>query len=376
MLSAFKNFFVTFLIAALIFGSAAYFGTRFLTDTITGIFDAESSELDSILNPSTDSGEGEKPDDSTSDTQSPPQPEIELEGDSFNALFIITDYQPDIFYDYLPTTTTLNSLDSSGASSFGVLSSQYRRIRACAILLLRADKERMAFTITSFPTIAKTTTASGLQSLGDLYNLYGRDYIVSKISAMTGLEIDYSTMVNITEVSDIVSSIGAIPVYLSSNLYYNGQVSTNKKPTELEAAELPLLYQIGRNQIDGAGIIALLMNEDDNDGITARNSLLVSLFSGILDKLTAMSEADLLSFYSSLCTDGVIDTTFMPEDLTDSCDLLYAWNNEAFTKTTLDYPGRSVAATEDTDAYYQLDSETGVSLFSNYRKILSDSTQK
>jgi len=39
MLSAFKNFFVTFLIAAIVFGAVGYFATRFLTDTITGIFD-------------------------------------------------------------------------------------------------------------------------------------------------------------------------------------------------------------------------------------------------------------------------------------------------------------------------------------------------
>ena len=54
MLSAFKNFFVTFLISALVFGAAAYFATQFLTETISGIFDAESSELDHILNPGTD----------------------------------------------------------------------------------------------------------------------------------------------------------------------------------------------------------------------------------------------------------------------------------------------------------------------------------
>ena len=51
-MSALKNFVITFLISALIFGSVAYFATQFLTDTITGIFDAEKSELDSILNPS------------------------------------------------------------------------------------------------------------------------------------------------------------------------------------------------------------------------------------------------------------------------------------------------------------------------------------
>lgn len=372
MLSAFKNFFVTFLIAALLFGSAAYFGTRFLTDTITGIFDAESSELDSILNPTTDT---DTPDTGNDDSQTT-TPDPEIEGDSFNALFIVTDYQPDMFHDYLPTTATLTSLENSGVSSFGVLSAQYRRIRACTVLLFRVDKERKEFTITVFPSIAKVSTASGEQSIGDLYNLYGRDYIVSKISAITGLTMDYHTMVNITEVSDIIASVGAIPVYLSSNLYYNGQVATNQNLSEEEILEIPLLYQIGRNSIDGAGIVAILMNENDAEGISARNNLLIALFSGLLDKLTAMSEADLLSFYTSLCNDGILDTTFMPEDLTAAAALLYAWNDENFTKTSLDYPVQYIAATETTEASYMLDCDSGIALFNNYRRILSDSTHQ
>ena len=98
-MSALKNFVITFLISALIFGSVAYFATQFLTDTITGIFDAEKNELDSILYPA-------NPADTTSPDNHPPQngddPSTErvIEGDSFNMLFIVTDYQPDIFTDY------------------------------------------------------------------------------------------------------------------------------------------------------------------------------------------------------------------------------------------------------------------------------------
>ena len=100
MLSAFKNFFITFLVAALVFGVAAYFATRFLTDTITGIFEEESDVLDSILNPTETASPPE-----TSGTEDPPPVEddpLDIEGDSFNMVLIVTDYQPDVFSDYLP----------------------------------------------------------------------------------------------------------------------------------------------------------------------------------------------------------------------------------------------------------------------------------
>ena len=61
MLSAFKNFFITFLIAALVFGAAAYFATRFLTDTISGIFDMEANELDQILHQNSDTASPKAP---------------------------------------------------------------------------------------------------------------------------------------------------------------------------------------------------------------------------------------------------------------------------------------------------------------------------
>ena len=78
MLSAFKNFFVTFLIAALVFGAGAYFAAQFLTDTITGIFDAEASELDEILNPSQNPTPSvTEPVDPSAGTQTPAE---ELEG--------------------------------------------------------------------------------------------------------------------------------------------------------------------------------------------------------------------------------------------------------------------------------------------------------
>ena len=58
MLSAFKNFFITLLIAAAMFGVIAYFATQFVTATVSDILDDEEAALESIMTqdkPETDS---------------------------------------------------------------------------------------------------------------------------------------------------------------------------------------------------------------------------------------------------------------------------------------------------------------------------------
>lgn len=374
MLSAFKNFFVTFLIAAIVFGSVAYFAARFLTDTITGIFDAEENELDSILNPTTDSSAVTSPVTEPPSASDDPAPEDVISGKSFNMLFIVTDYQPDIFSDYLPSDEQLAAMQNTEDGTTGVLGVSYRRPRACAILLLRADKERKEFTFTVFPSPMRVYTSSGTQSMADLYNLYGRDFILSEVSALTGVEIDYYLLLNITELSDIVTELGGVSMYLSKELYYNGQVSTSVKPAPEDAELLPLLYGIGKNNIDGPGAVALLMNEDYSAGVSERSATLITFFTELLNKMTAMSEADFTAFYDKICEEALVDTTFTAKDMVSEIDLIYAYTREDFRKTTLSYPGRFIAATETEAAYFEPNTKEGLALFQNYRRILTEDT--
>lgn len=375
MLSAFKNFFVTFLIAALVFGTCAYFATRFLTDTITGIFDVEANELNEILSASTDTG---SPDPSVTTppigSETSPNPEDEVEGSSFNMLFIVTDYQPDIFNDYLPDADTLTAMENDPDALTGILGADYRRPRACAVFLMRADLERREYTLTSFPSITRVETAAGDCSLADLYNYSGRDAIISEISALTGMTIDHYLLVNITELSDIVRELGGFNMYLSQELYYNGRISTTIKPSEEEASTLPLLYSIGTNYIDGSGAMAIMMNEEYASGVTGRNTLLVNFFTALMNRMIEKSEAELTAFYDSICEDGLVETTFTPKDLVAQIELIYAFGRSDFRVSTLDYPGRFVAATETEKAYFEPNTKTGLTLFKTYRPYESANT--
>lgn len=362
MLSAFKNFFVTFLIAAIVFGGAAYFATHFLTDTITGIFDAEASELDSLR--TQEPNQEQTPVTQPPDTGTDPVTD-EVEGTSFNMLFIVTDYQPDIFSDYLPAGDALNALEN--ATGTNILGADYRRPRACAVLLFRADKERHEFTITSFASATRLETASGAQSMADLYNLYGTDYILSTVSSLTGLTIDHYLLVNVTELYDIVNDLGGVSMYILSDIYYNGMIATTTRPSDEEIYALPRLYTIGKTTVDGAGTIALMMLEEYNTGVSVRNTLVTDFFRALMTKLVAKSEAELSAFYDSICESSLVETTFSPKDMVAQIELIRSFGQDGFTTTVLTYPGRFVAATETEDAYFEPDITAGRALYTPYR---------
>lgn len=373
MLSALKNFAITFLISALVFGGVAYFVTQFLTETITGIFDAESSELDGILTPTTS--------DTPAHTDTP-DPAVDpddtdaavLAGESFNMLFIVTDHQPELFDNYYPDGDTLDLWETDPTKpATGLLGADYRHTRAISVLLLRVDKERQEFTYTVFPAITRVSTSSGEHTLSDLYHLYGRDYIIDTVSAMTGLSVDHHFLINVTEMYELINRMGGFSLYMTTDLYYNGIVATSEKPSDADAITLPLLYQIGQNSIDGSGMHALMVWEDYSsaEALTRRNELLVNILIQILDKLTGMPQAEFTSYYDRICEDALADTTFTPKNLVAQMELLRAMHSEEFVIKTLDYPGRYVAATETSDAYFAADLDRGVALFKNYRKVIA-----
>lgn len=368
MLSALKNFFITFLIAALIFGSAAYFATKFLTNTITGIFAAESSELEGILSPE---DKPNTPEDTAEDTPGQTDnPTAAIHGESFNMLFIVTDYQADTFEDYCPDKETIKEMLEAGEEGeLGLLGTDYRYPRAVATVLFRADKERGEFTYTVFPAITRVNTAVGNHALGDLYNLYGKDYIINTVAAMTGLTIDYHLFVNVTELYDIVYEMGGFPLYLDRELYYDGRVSTSQKPEEGFSEPF---YTIGHNIVDGAGAIALMMWEDfsSSAALAERNTLLVNILSAILTKVTELPQEEFTALYDKLHEEGWISSDFTTKDLVSHMDLICALGSDLFTVKTIDFPGRYLAATETEDAYFSPSIASAIATFKNYRKLV------
>ena len=224
MLSAFKNFGVTFLIAALLFGILAYFAIGFVTGTMNSIMSDEENELTEIMqnedsqnlvNAETDPAQTQKPDSEA------------IPGESFNFVVITTDYRPDLYDNYKPTLEHMYGTDWYSVSSSdtrGCLSGEYREAKASSVVLVRADKEAKQYTYTSFSTEMQVYTTSGYHPLGEVYGLYGRQAIADHLHAMTGLQIKYTLLLNAYNYDEFIEICGTPKITLAKDIYRNADM--------------------------------------------------------------------------------------------------------------------------------------------------------
>ena len=195
MLSALKNFGVTFLISALLFGIIAYFATGLVTNTVGQMLDDEDASLDNIIK----NEDATPPDETTDNSALSPTNEKIPSGDSFNFLIAVNDYRPDIYTDYTPDVSYMYNTDwnsVSPADTVGCLSTSYRKIGLSTVVLVRIDKEKREFVYTYFSPETRVYTSSGYHTFSEVYELYGIDRIAEYVYAMTGLDIKYSFLIN------------------------------------------------------------------------------------------------------------------------------------------------------------------------------------
>jgi len=220
MLSALKNFGVTFLISAALFGIIAYFATGFVTSTVSSILDKEGEELDNIIQ-NDPSGDETSPDASAN-----PDGEDQVpEGESFNFLVITTDYRPDLYNDYQPTLDLMldhNWYSTAPEDTMGSLSTEYRENGAASIVLVRVDKERRQFIYSYFTPEPQVYTTTGYHTLSDVYTLYGKEAVAEHIHAMTGLRVKYTTLINGYNFDELISVLGTVTAGLNKDIYRDG----------------------------------------------------------------------------------------------------------------------------------------------------------
>ena len=239
MLSAFKNFGITFIIAAVLFGVIAYYATGLVINTGANIIDEEKENLNSIMQ-NTDMPDTSEPSGTTgSDTgetgEGTDNPDDKIpEGESFNFLIISTDYRPDLYDTYAPGKDLMGSTswDDMGADeTFGCLSSEYRRSNVTSIMLVRIDKEDRQFTYTYITPFARVYTASGYQTLSEVFKQSGKNKIVEYIRSFTGLDVKYTFVINAYNLDELASMVQGLSVNVSKNVYTDGKYNTFKFET-------------------------------------------------------------------------------------------------------------------------------------------------
>ncbi len=256
MLSAFKNFLITFLIGALLFGTIGFLMTDYVSGIITGLLDGEKDKTTNIINAPTESETEEEEPEEDGDLIIP-------DGNSFTFVVVGTDYRPDIYDNYYHTVKEFQSIvkeesettsksskkDSDKKESSkktekdteksdkkndkkdetettsknnkvpNILNTDVRYIEATWIALVRADKESREYVLCYISPETRVSAPVGEATLGEVYGLYGADVFIEYINMLTGLEIDYRFIMDGRRAEELVSTLGAASFNLSSDIY-------------------------------------------------------------------------------------------------------------------------------------------------------------
>lgn len=220
MLSAFKNFLITFLIAALIFGVVGYFTASYVSGVVSDILDGEKEDLEEIISHTPE-------DTKDNETEEPVlDPDLKVpEGDSFTFIVVGTDYRPDMYKSYYHTYDELDELAggfTDPEATVGILDTDVRYVNATWIVLIRADKENREYVTTYISPETLVSAPTGDVTLGDVYGRYGMSALCEYIEAMTRLDIDYSMIIDGINGQDFLASMGSVKFGLDCDIYSGG----------------------------------------------------------------------------------------------------------------------------------------------------------
>ena len=338
MLSVVRNFVITFLVSAIIFGLIAYGISTFVVSSLglggDGEENLESQSMAIETTPSSPvtGGEDTKPDDN---------PDV-LQGNSFNVLLIGTDYQPDMFNDYDL------SLQNEGREGFPMIE---RPVGADMIILLRIDKEYKKFIFCSIPSETKVSVDGVTTKLGDVYDEMGIDYFSQQITALTSLPIDYYAVISVDGMKNIVDELGGLTYYVTQDMKYFD-------PTQ----NLDIDLKKGTQKLDGEKAMMLLRYNGYSDNGTTRRNVALSFMKVFFNRFLTPEYLPQASEYWEKFL-SYVETDFTEEDFTEKLELIFSYSE--FIAEDITYPGSGTLI--DGDRYFEPNISKAYSTFGLYK---------
>ncbi len=374
MLSAFKNFGLTFLIAAVVFGAIAFSVTGLLINTMDEILSPTGNDLDDIL--------GEQP--GTSDTTTPPTAvpptasptEQPIEGESFNMLIVVSDTQP-YGIPYPSNKSELQDLIEDGIlndEKVGLLSTNFRRADAVSMVLVRVDKDKRAYSFTALSSLMRASTPAGDMLLGDIYSVYGIDFLIGKIAALTGVTADKYVTVGSDDITAVAGEFEGITFNVPVDIYKAGEIYGTEellreyeanKDSDKNAVEPKLVLSVGVQQLTAENIPALLMFEETSSAtVSSKASISAGLAKAYLALVTQLTPDDLLAKFDLFADNELISTNITKDWIEDNMGIIAAYKD--FDHPTVQYPASFKTETDDfgTVIFVQPNISNAVSIFS------------
>ena len=318
-MNSLRSFFITFVIALLVFGVCAFFITGFLTDSINDLLDGEEDTEPPVTTTEDPSG-----------TLGPLVPgDDEIKGESFNILLIGTDYRPSILSDYHPLIAEQYPAFSDPSALMGYEGNlpeyTYRRVHADAVMLICVNKEKRSFAYMQIPTNMQLTVAGVSTTVGDLYYDMGLEYFVNKMSGITGVTIDYYALTGIEEIAGVVDAMDSITYTVPCDMEDVDEVSG-----------LTISLKGGAQTLTGTDVAGLLSFNSYTNANLSREKTTLSFLKALAQKMTNVTyfnkAADIFAN-----AEQYVYTNFTAEDLLKNLDLIFMYSE--FSVNTVEYPG-------------------------------------
>lgn len=341
MSSVIRNFVVTFCVSLLIFGLLSYA----IVTNVDNVF--SSPEKDT-----TDTEPSVEPFDTAPGSETAAITETDAEGNiiepevlnsnDFTLLLVGTDYQPLLLNDY--DVTEINKT----RNGFPV---KAREINADSIMLIKVDSDTKEFVFSMLPSDMRVQADGNDVKLGSLYSLKGIFYMRNKITAMTGLTINYYAVTSVAGLAAIIDELGGINVTVPIDMNY-----------EDESQQLSIHINKGSQPLGGTDAVNILRYRLYTNGDTSRRAMIETFAQAILRKMTDSSFfAQAGNLYTSLSR--YVETDFTLTDLTLHLELIFSY--PSFTSTDIIYPG--TAGSGETNTYFEPDLNAAINIYRKYR---------
>lgn len=311
MLSNIKNFFLTFIISLIIFGVIAFLVINMLLGDL-----------------GTGQGLDQNGNDDFVDNGNNNNPLVELDGNSFNMLFIGLDYAPGLFYKYYDPTTVSGLADYKTNEIPGelVTDGSYRRISADAILLVCVSKEREEFAFTSISPGTLIERSGTTKCLSDIYEDEGLFSFIDTVRDLVGLPIDRYAVLSLQTFPEIIDELGGVTFNVPCDMKYDD----NK-------GALHINITAGRQTLDGKTALEVLRFNSYEDTNSSRAKTTIDFAKSLMKKMTVtLYKTKAVGILKNI--ESMIVTNFTASDLNSNLDLIFSYPD--FDTVTLELPGK------------------------------------
>ncbi len=321
MLRSLRNFVVTFVISAILFGFAAYFVSMFVLECIGPSFGIEVGDGSGG---SGDGGSGDDQGDGGGSTS------ISDKNGTVTFLLVGTDYQPLVFNDY--GADIYNRYPMMGGlelSPSGTLEDySLRKISADAIVLLRVNKDSKTFLYTYLPSNTFVDVGGSALTLSEVYTDIGLEALISEVTYLTGYIPDFYGIFKMEALVSLVNSVGGVKYNVPCDMKYSDP-----------AGDLYIDLKAGEQTLNGDNALDLVRFNNYRTASLSRGSVTVSFLRALASK---MAEEGVVSSFTALYAslNNAMTTDMSISDLMSHLDIIKEFSD--YSSTVYNYPGSNM----------------------------------